>query len=97
MSKHTPGPWMVAKDNPRKVVSHSIDGLDPLTGENLVGGASEGPYAAANARLIALAPEMKEALESIAAVGVHEIHDFEAIAKRMQATALAMLAKLESA
>jgi hypothetical protein len=57
-SKHTPGNWYVAYDEPRKVISDSIDGLDPLTGENLVGGASSGPYAEANARLIAAAPDL---------------------------------------
>lgn len=53
-TKHTPGTLSIAADNPRKVVSDSIDGLDLLTGENLIGGASEGPYAHANAARIVL-------------------------------------------
>lgn len=60
----TDGNWSVAPDNPRKVVSDGIDGLDPLTGESVVGGAVAGPKAEANATLIAAAPELYEALTS---------------------------------
>lgn len=65
VSKHTPGTWSVSPDNPRKVVSDSIDGFDPLTSENLVGGASVGPFAEGNAHLIAAAPDMLAALKAL--------------------------------
>lgn len=64
--KHTPGPWRVSPDNPRKVISDSIDGFDPLSGENLVGGASainSPERQAANARLIAAAPDLLAVLQ----------------------------------
>lgn len=65
--KHTPGPWAVSAENPRKVIAvRSLNGLDPLTGENLIGGASVHPDAEANARLIAAAPELLKVLKEIA-------------------------------
>lgn len=47
----------------------------------------------ANARLFAAAPDLIDALHSIAKIGIHEIHDWEAVAARMQKTALAAIAK----
>jgi hypothetical protein len=72
-TKWTRGPWTISEKNARAVVSDSIDGFDPITGENLIGGASSGPHAIANARLIAAAPEMAEALR---ALDVHWTEDF---------------------
>jgi hypothetical protein len=34
-------PWRLAHDNPRKIVSDCIHGFDPLTQENVIGGASQ--------------------------------------------------------
>ncbi len=63
---HTKGPWKVDKTNLRKVIApHSVNGFDPLTQENVIGGASVHPDAIDNARLIAAAPELLEALEDV--------------------------------
>lgn len=61
MSKHTPGPWTVR--------GHAIEHDFPETDETMVVGYVEdngpsGPEAAANARLIAAAPDLLAALES---------------------------------
>ncbi len=74
-AKHTPGPWRVTESNLRKVVSDSLDGFDPLAGENVIGGAWTGPRAYANARLIAAAPDLLEALED-ALSGWHYIRTY---------------------
>lgn len=65
-SKHTPGPWRYVRANP-----------SPTTGEHMIGGGLPGYLAevrdcgsgdvAANARLIAAAPDMLAALRAIAA------------------------------
>lgn len=64
MSKHTPGPWSIQRQNP-----------SPTTGEWMVAGKSPGYLAEvrdcgsgpveANARLIAAAPDLLEALEAL--------------------------------
>ena len=65
-AKHTPGPWKVARQNP-----------SPTTGEWMIAGAKPGYLAEvrdcgsgdveANARLIAAAPDLLEAAESVIA------------------------------
>ena len=64
MSKHTPGPWRIERQNP-----------SPTTGEWMVSGAKPGYLAEvrdcgsgdeqANARLIAAAPDLLEALTAL--------------------------------
>lgn len=71
MSRHTPGPWLVERQNP-----------SPTTGEWMIAGARPGYLAEvrdcgsgdviANANLIAAAPDLLEALIRIA-----QFHDFD--------------------
>lgn len=64
MSNHTPGPWRIERQNP-----------SPTTGEWMIAGSAPGYLAeirdcgsgdpSANARLIAAAPDLLEALEEL--------------------------------
>ena len=69
MSKHTPGPWkLVEKDPTQSFFSHTVYGQNPPgeiygTQGPTVASFSGGERALADARLIAAAPEMLEALE----------------------------------
>ena len=104
MSKHTPAPWVLEifqvenygdltaaeiGENGRyrgKIARlQSAEHIDGIAKDELI----------ANAHLIAAAPDMLEALKAISEVGIREIHDWQAIAERMQATALAAIAKAE--
>jgi hypothetical protein len=101
-TKHTPGPWFVGantnndggvsivSDEARVCVVDAIGKFPRGQGWNHQDAARD-----ANARLIAAAPDMLEALKAISEVGIREIHDWQAIAERMQATALAAIAKAE--
>jgi hypothetical protein len=61
VSAHTPGPWYVSKRNPRRIIESGPRGNTIAScGENL--GVCGSEQAEANARLIAVAPEMREAL-----------------------------------
>ena len=63
--QHTPGPWDVEPKGSR----HFVDGADGLTVAYLDrAGVRERAEIEANARLIAAAPELLAALESIAAI-----------------------------
>jgi len=70
MSGHTPGPWAVTKGSPRKVTANGVLICNAVlrnsatTKQNAAGKGEE--KAKANARLIAAAPELLEALEVIA-------------------------------
>ncbi|WP_329766087.1 hypothetical protein [Stenotrophomonas geniculata] len=59
MSKHTPGPWNVEDDTPFSLWVSCPDGKNPLHENRL------NRDRLANARLIAAAPEMFEALDTI--------------------------------
>ena len=71
MSKHTPGPWLVATSNSwRRIVSLPMQSVcEPITQNDghpdlyFRNGGSDGP----DARLIAAAPELLEALKQILA------------------------------
>jgi len=81
MSKHTPWPWRYERQN-----------ASSTTGEHMIAGGLPGYLAevrdcgsgnvAANARLIAAAPELLEALETIAALAVGNGEVCEIIARR---------------
>lgn len=81
MSQHTPWPWRYERQNG-----------SPTTGEHMIAGGLPGYLAevrdcgsgdvAANARLIASAPELLEALETIAAIAVGNGMVCEIIARR---------------
>jgi hypothetical protein len=106
MSKHTPAPWVlkirpaehddnvtVAEIEQPRSVKYRGAVTRMQSAEHIYGiGKDE---LIANARLIAAAPDMLEALKAISEVGIREIHDWQAIAERMQATALAAIAKAE--
>jgi hypothetical protein len=61
MSAHTPGPWSVEDDTPFSLWVSCPDGKNPLHQNRL------NRDRLANARLMAAAPELLEALESIVA------------------------------
>lgn len=71
MSKHTPGPWLIAES----VVSrHAITNMRRIRSKNEglehgavcdVYGIQDGSEASANARLIAAAPDLLEALQGM--------------------------------
>ena len=102
---HTPAPWVL------KISSTIVEKTEHATAEIGTPGMYRGKVAymqsaehidgigkdelIANARLIAAAPAMLEALKAISEVGIREIHDWQAIAERMQATALAAIAQAE--
>lgn len=60
----TPGPWKFARDFKHRMTVESADGEFSLTGSPL--DEEVEPRLEANFRLIALAPEMAEALERVA-------------------------------
>ena len=105
-TKHTPGPWVlkirpaehdnnitVAEIEQPRLVKYR-GGIARLQSAEHIDGIAKDELIA-NARLIAAAPDMLEALKAISEVGIREIHDWQAIAERMQATALAAIAKAE--
>ncbi|RWB67563.1 hypothetical protein [Mesorhizobium sp.] len=63
---HTPGPWKAGLSAGRKVLSVSAANDTWICGELLNGDDMPAKEAEANARLIAAAPEMLAALQSIA-------------------------------
>lgn len=72
MNKHTPGPWYVDIEYPIQIMKHMehLVGTSKCT-EYVVADISEGAFMGeeelANARLIAAAPEMFEALQELLA------------------------------
>ena len=63
VAAHTPGPWAILPNTPHFVrAMHPADGMQPVATVYHFGGDGE---LAANARLIAAAPELLEALERI--------------------------------
>ena len=80
MSKHTPGPWLIAES----VVSrHAVTNMRRIRSKNEglehgavcdVYGIQDGSEASANARLIAAAPDLLDALiEIVSADDAHEL------------------------
>lgn len=65
---HTPGPWIVdpAEDVPLAVIQDTPDGF------GVAEIVAQGPEGEADARLIAAAPDMLEALQRIVAVTYHD-------------------------
>jgi hypothetical protein len=101
---HTPLPWHVSRGTlgrpavsgaDYEVAAMSSCGIPP----NSVIMADKFAEVEANAALIVRAVNshavLVEALREIAEIGIHEIHDFEAVAARMQSAALAALAQLD--
>lgn len=74
MSQHTPGPWKIVKKMPVGGgigIGPEIEGIGPHAVVTFNGGESE-----ANARLIAKAPEMYNALQAIANMNITEETNF---------------------
>lgn len=64
MSKHTPGPWFHYDDTPRRIHGHEIAATGKTVARIYCTKGDEAEDAA-NARLIAAAPDLLEALEWI--------------------------------
>ncbi len=97
-AKHTPGPWYVSKRNPLRVIESGPRALTLATvGTNGHGVTAEGAQAEAeaNARLIAAAPKLLEALQDLVAEYEPNIKAFatDAPRKAKWMAALAALAK----
>ena len=72
MSRHTPGPWRVKNYQTAVLVDATRDGktmLIALVADNDTQGDTKTERKMNNARLIAAAPQMLEALEKIAEIG----------------------------
>ena len=68
MSKHTPGPWVVGNVDPLNFGVLRDWGIDPIGfvyGPSFPERSEVGQRALANARLIAVAPELLEALKEL--------------------------------
>ncbi len=84
MSKHTPGPWLVSRSIDKRTATH-------VRTEAKLPGASDGvsvcrityvdDRAAANACLIAAAPDMLEALEAVTNTDDHAAPEVRAIVR----------------
>lgn len=64
MSKHTPGPWMLADDKTRVITNESVPDAEIADCESGFYCSKNISECEANARLIAAAPEMLEALKA---------------------------------
>lgn len=68
MSKHTPGPWVVGNTDPLLFGKQRGQGTEPIGfvyGPSFPERSDLGKEAIANARLIAAAPELLEALKNL--------------------------------
>lgn len=67
MSKHTPGPWLIGKRSPGGYSLINADGWQSLARVVTVMEGDNRPFAegVANARLIAAAPDLLEALKEL--------------------------------
>ena len=76
MSKHTPGPWTPEFGEAYRVRSQQDGGqiaiMMNLKGQFGLAGRRSGDEVAANARLIAAAPDLLEALEKIAQINPYD-------------------------
>lgn len=70
-SKHTPGPWVIGKNGTAVTTKHGGYIATADTGTNVEIDES-------NARLIAAAPEMLEALKLVHSLHCGDIYDFKA-------------------
>lgn len=102
ISAHTPGPWAVQTNgiwdvlvvangtvcqiNNKGTLFHMLDGSGSTKGRSQ-------KEMLADAFLIAAAPDLLAALESIARIDISEVGAWEKVAGRMQATALEAIEK----
>jgi hypothetical protein len=91
-AEHTPGPWHASEE----AAGNNPDIYIEAPGHGTVAEIGGGPLPVrrANARLIAAAPAMKEALEKIARYqGEHDGQDFDTAFQAVEKIARAALAK----
>ena len=97
MSAHTPGPWTMDGYNMSSVIRCTVPRGHPdakhTCGDYEAIADCKGNDWKANARLIASAPDLFAALESIARIDISEVGAWEKVAGRMQATALEAIEK----
>lgn len=97
MSAHTPGPWTQDGFNMSSVIRCVVERGSPdakhTCGDYETIAECRGENWRANARLIAAAPELLDALQSIARIDISEVGAWEKVAGRMQATALDAIEK----
>ena len=79
MSKHTPGPWDVYVPDDLDGKTYGIDGADGSAVVYFGFDRTEGIRDIANARLIAAAPELLEALQTVKKMMDQEPVDFAII------------------
>ena len=78
MNKHTPGPWKAHFEEAYFVTGPDLGRVAMmmnLKGAHGMGGRRSGHESAANARLIAAAPELLEALQELHTIVSRAIHD----------------------
>jgi len=80
MSKHTPGPWILDAVDSAYAYIHGDNLIDGKGGHLARVLLTGNDFSTANARLIAAAPELLEALQRIFAEGA----DFEAVAMQAE-------------
>lgn len=93
---HTPGPWRIRKFNgcaPDSLYDVETDKANEYHGEIVVSVHKVGAHSQANARLIAAAPELLAALQSLFALAVMPSNFTEQNRQDMLTTARAAIAK----
>lgn len=89
MSQHTPGPWYATASAPEgSVFSHDHELIVPWS-------PLQSDRKMANARLIAAAPEMLDALRELAMLGVSGSYKYPATVLDVAKKACALLARIE--
>ena len=73
-AKHTPGPWRHEPTNGAKLTYVAVSTVAGSNGNTVVIGQCAGPDKEANARLIASAPDLLEALEGLVAIAAPNIY-----------------------
>lgn len=80
---HTPGPWTLSDDGQRILGVESAEDWPVIA--DVYDAACKDQEGAANARIIALAPEMLAALEQIITLQAHDAGDIEIPTQRVWA------------
>ena len=93
MSGHTPGPWVQKPSAVSDNICIYAGGKREGYGIGEAWNINDNAENFANARLIAAAPDLLAALESIARIDISEVGAWEKVAGRMQATALEAIEK----
>lgn len=92
MSGHTPGPWEIRRPSYGQGFTREIWGADGKCVTGMTTRMTTGPVTEANARLIAAAPDMLEALEGMVEMATHHMMEPEERRERLR-NARAAIAK----